>query len=354
MFQAIKLLGLPAASEVLVPTYHCPTIVAPVVCAGMRPRFFAIRGDGLPDLESIDLRAARPRAIIAAHYFGLPRSMAELRQWCDHNDIALIEDCAHSYFGRAGERPVGGWGDYAAASVSKFFPVPEAGVLLCNAAAMPRLDLERRDLVAQIKGFADVVELGALHGRFGVLNPPLRAILRWKNRNNGADGADGAEQASTTAEQMLARCDMARLDKAPLAVARLLVEHLPRGRIIALRRRNFAQFLEHFRDVPGARPLARSLPDDCAPYVFPLWVDDADRVYRALRAVAAPVFRWDRIWPATPSLETDHGRLWSTHVLQLLCHQDLDADAIAHVAGTIQRLLNQRLAATPDERVERP
>ena len=37
---------------------------------------------------------------------------AEVRAWCDAQSIALIEDCAHSFFGTAGNRPVGAWGDY--------------------------------------------------------------------------------------------------------------------------------------------------------------------------------------------------------------------------------------------------
>jgi hypothetical protein len=76
------------------------------------------------------------------------------------------------------------------------------------------------------------------------------------------------------------------------------------------------------------------------PYVFPLWVDDADRVYQALRGLGAPVFRWDRIWPGTPHLPGDVGPLWSRHVLQLLCHQDLDARDVARVVSAVRNLLN--------------
>ena len=133
LYQVLKQLGLPPGSVVLVPSYHCPTMVAPVLCAGLRPRFFAIDPDGLPLTSGIDTLAdPQPRAMIAAHYFGLPQSMADLRAWCDRHKVTLIEDCAHSFFGQAGERPVGHWGDFATASVSKFFPVPEAGVIVAQ------------------------------------------------------------------------------------------------------------------------------------------------------------------------------------------------------------------------------
>ncbi|MBK8750840.1 MAG: hypothetical protein IPL99_03960 [Candidatus Competibacteraceae bacterium] len=43
IFQALSLLNLPAGSKVLVPTYHCPTMVAPVLLAGLQPIFCGAR-----------------------------------------------------------------------------------------------------------------------------------------------------------------------------------------------------------------------------------------------------------------------------------------------------------------------
>lgn len=53
IFQALRLLALPANAKVLVPTYHCPTIVAPVLLAGLRPVFYAVRADGRPGLANL-------------------------------------------------------------------------------------------------------------------------------------------------------------------------------------------------------------------------------------------------------------------------------------------------------------
>jgi perosamine synthetase len=340
LFHALHQLGLKPGDTVLVPTYHCPTIVAPVLCAGMLPRFFAIGPEGLPDTSSIDLSVgARPGAIIAAHYFGLPRSMQALRQWCDANGIPLIEDCAHSYFGQAGEHQVGGWGDFATASASKFFPVPEAGVLASRRRSVAPLALRRRNMREQVKGLVDVVELGTRHGRFGPLNPALSGMFRWKNRHRTTPVAGTIDAAPEDEATLMRGCDMDRIDRCPLAVSMQIVRHLPRQRIIECRRANYAQYFGRFRDAIGAQPLFGDLPPLAAPYVFPLWVDDADRVYHALRTLSAPAFRWDHVWPTTPSLEGDHGALWNRHVIQLLCHQDLDAAHIDLVATAILDLL---------------
>jgi hypothetical protein len=68
-------------------------------------------------------------------------------------------------------------------------------------------------------------------------------------------------------------------------------------------------------------------------------VDDAERVYHTLRIAGVPVYRWDRRWPGTPHLAGDQGPLWSTHVLQLLCHQSLTKDEADWTIATIRHTL---------------
>jgi hypothetical protein len=142
---------------------------------------------------------------------------------------------------------------------------------------------------------------------------------------------------------------MARIDKSPLWAAITLKSILPRGRIICQRQINFATYAAYFSDTQGARPLFPSNTDSVistAPYVFPLWVDEPDAIYQALRALKLPVFRWDRIWPNTPTLQGDIGPLWSHHVLQLLCHQDLSTTDIERTAQAVLRLLQEQQTKT--------
>ena len=94
-----------------------------------------------------------------------------------------------------------------------------------------------------------------------------------------------------------------------------------------------------FANLSGAGPVANLPVNPVAPYVFPLWVDDADRVFHAMRAQNMPVFRWDRIWPGTPELPNDTGLTWSRHLLQMLCHQDLSEQDVRHAAQTLINLL---------------
>ena len=338
---ALKALQLPPGSIVLVPTYHCPTMIAPVLFAGLRPQFYALGEDALPRLESLEGSAADgPRAIIVAHFFGLPRSLAGVRRWCDTHGVALIEDCAHSFFGQAGERPVGGWGDFATASLTKFFPVPEAGLLVSASRDLTRLPMAGQGWKAQLKGVVDVLETATHSGRLQGLQPVLRGLFSLKNRRSGARPAQHAPGTFSipAPADALQGCDMSRAGMAPLAVARWAYGRLPRARIAARRLANFQLLKSALVSAPGARVMFDELPTD-APYALPLWVDDADRVYQALRSAGMPVFRWDKVWTGTPALAHDAGASWSRHVLQLLCHQDLSEAETALLAGTVRRLL---------------
>ena len=55
IYHALRLLGLPNGSGVLAPTYHCPTMIAPIIGAGLRPIFYALDANGMPNLAAIVL-----------------------------------------------------------------------------------------------------------------------------------------------------------------------------------------------------------------------------------------------------------------------------------------------------------
>lgn len=340
IYQALCLLELPAGSTVLVPSYHCPTMVAPIFLAHLKVAYFAIKEDGLPNLSSIDeTTAQRCRAILVSHYFGFSNSLQEVRDWCDTRGVALIEDCAHCYFGQAGERTVGAWGDYATASLSKFFPVQEGGVLASSKRHVAKLHLEPHTLTAQIKGFMDVLETSSKYNGLYGLNAWLKLIFKLKKLLKKK--VYFSEEKNN---DMIGYCDMARINNELLLSSLLIKYFLPRGMIVKKRQRNYAQYEYHFKSTAQARPLFNLSEKESvavAPYVFPLWVDDADRIYQVLKELNFPVFRWDKLWPGTPIMVNDAGPLWSKHVLQLLCHQDLASREVDNIAKTIIQLLPQ-------------
>ncbi len=340
LLAAFGQMGLPPGSRVLVPSYHCPTMVAPVVQAGLVPVYYPIGPDGLPKLDDIaptDLE--RTGAMVVAHLFGLPRSLQAVQDWCRARDILLVEDCAHSYFGWAGDRPVGHWGDYAIGSLTKFFPVGELGLLASAHHPLRPLGLSAPGWRQQIKGGVDVVELAHLHGRLwgiGHLAAPLLQLKSRRHPNPSPDNTAPPTAAVNDIDAMVQQCDMGRANQRPSAIAVTLHRLLPLQRIVRQRQTNHRALVNGLSGLTGAKPLFGHATNGNAPYVMPLWFEDADRadrVYAAMRGAGLPTMRWDRQWPGTPELRTEAVMHWRHQVIQILCHQSFDNTDIAAICA---------------------
>jgi dTDP-4-amino-4,6-dideoxygalactose transaminase len=341
---ALERLGVVAGDSVLVPTYHCTTMVSPIAALGAKPIFFPIGECGGPDIEAIrSLDTTRVRAIIAVHYFGIPQSLAALRKWCDDTGILLIEDCAHALFGTSDGRDVGQWGDAVIGSLTKFLPVPEGGCLLFNRPVSGSISLRRRGMMSELRAGLDILEMGARHDRMPGLNGILRSIFAAKRKLRGG----GSRPPDRAADDRFRLRDGLVFDRTGAASDRLamachwIARTIPMERVAARRRNNYARVVAALSGVRGVRPLFPELPPSSVPYVVPLWVNDPDLVYHAMRASGLPVFRWDWLWPGVPHIVHDHGMEWSTHVLQLGCHQDLDPQDIDQIVDLVREVVGR-------------
>lgn len=340
----LRVLGVEANDRVLVPTYHCPTMVAPVVVVGARPAYYPITPTGAPSVEYLDtLDTTGVKALIAAHFFGLPQPLNEVRDFCDRRGIALIEDCAHALFGETTGRPVGGWGDVAVGSLTKFYPVTEGGCIASVKCDLRGIMLERRGLAAEIKAFANLLETGAGFRRLTGLNTALCAMFAVSNLARGLGKPTAwAPPPDCSDEDLVRQFDETLVDCAPGAVCRWVVRRAGRSRIVSSRRSSYTVLAERLRRLPDAWPLFSELPGAAVPYVFPLWVDKGEESrYLALKRSGIPVFRWDRLWPDTPALAGDAGRTWSRHVFQLPCHQDLGLNALEHLVEKLSGIFSR-------------
>ncbi|MBB4844150.1 dTDP-4-amino-4,6-dideoxygalactose transaminase [Paucibacter oligotrophus] len=345
---ALEMLGLGRGDRVLVPTYHCPTMIAPVIQRQAQALFYPLRADGSPDLDWIarqDLGGVR--AILAAHFFGIPQHLAPLRAWCDERGIRLIEDCAHALFGVSDGQAVGSWGDLAIASLTKFLPVPEGGCLINNrllGQAFP--SLASPGAKSQLKAAFDIVHVGVNHGRLKGLNRPFSGLLsllqRFKRRGEALAPAQAA--ADDYAESF--DIDLGQSHRALTAASRCMAQYAPRERIVEGRRQQYRFFAQAFAGSQAFRPLMPQLPEHCAPYVFPLWVDDPDPGYFELRRLGLPVSRWDRLWPEVGEIAGDHGQQWSHHILQLACHQDLSQQELQRMLALVQDIYSPTTKTT--------
>lgn len=338
IFLAMELLGIGAGDRVLVPTYHCPTMIAPIARLGAAPVFYPVDSAGSVDmnwLNSVDTTGVR--AILAAHFFGLPQAMGDLRKFCDNRGIAFIEDCAHAFFGRSGTNTVGALGDFSVASLPKFFPVLEGGCLVARKPLNGPPSLAAPSALEEIRAWIDCIEVGASYARFGAPGRAfdLLASLKRRLRASTAGATAPVDEPADfgTYSQWL---DERALHRRSMAASRWILEHATSPGLIERRRANYSLWTRLTKGLTQAEPLFPVLPPAAAPYVFPLRVRNPEAKYQAIRARGVPVFRWDVVWPGVPDLPGDAGRRWQTEVFQLGCHQDLDEADITRLAEIVR------------------
>ncbi len=345
---AMEQLGVSPGVQVLMPTYHCPTMIAPVDELGAQTVFYPVTTSGAPDMQWLQRLDSRDiKVMLAAHFFGLPQPMAAIRKWCDERSIALIEDCAHALFGQSEGRPIGHWGDVAIGSLTKFLPVPEGGCWVSNQPALSSPRLTPSGSMVHIKAAIDVVDVGVLYQRLGGFNLLLRGALTVMRRlRPGTVSAAPSKQTPVMSDEEGQAMDGFTIDST-LAhrqlskPSRWISQTSPRERNVVRRRQNYELLSRLLPANAALRPLFPELSEHSAPYVFPLWVQNPDPGYAQLRAMQFPVSRWDRLWPGVPVMPSDAGIGWSHHVLQLACHQDLQEDDIRRMVDVLTALFPQ-------------
>ncbi|HSY29696.1 MAG TPA: aminotransferase class I/II-fold pyridoxal phosphate-dependent enzyme, partial [Burkholderiaceae bacterium] len=105
---ALKQMGVGANDSVLVPSYHCASMIEPIIWAGAKPVFYRIRPDTSVDLDDLATKVeGSTKVLMATNYFGFPQDLPALRAFCDTRGLKLLEDCAHSFLGECQGKPIG-------------------------------------------------------------------------------------------------------------------------------------------------------------------------------------------------------------------------------------------------------
>jgi len=115
---ALKALGLPRRSEVIIPSICCRAVPFAVIYAGLTPVFCDVNMyDYNISLESIaDAVSNKTRVIIPVHSFGYPSPMDELLKYAKDRSIVVLEDAAQAFGGSSRGRKLGSFGDLSITS----------------------------------------------------------------------------------------------------------------------------------------------------------------------------------------------------------------------------------------------
>ncbi len=314
---ALRSAAVGLGDEVLVPAYHCPTMVWPVQLAGARPVFIPMRDDLL--LDTGQLRAfqgAHVRALLLPHFFSIAQpELEEIRHWCDRRAITLIEDCAHMFYAGRGAKLPGAVGHYAIASTRKFFAGTEGGAIVANGREL-RLSLPRASLMDELRSASGALRFAR---EYGALSPRTSRMQLKTALIEGARDAQAAAREARPVEASATELRSARCERQATRVTQLMMRHEPQAIVAGIRRARWMRWRELLDRVAGVDPFVDALPAHSVPYVFAARLHDPLTQFPALKYAGVQVWRWDRL--AVTGCETT--RRLGLELIQLPCQQSL-------------------------------
>ena len=334
---ALRCAGVQAGDTVLMPAWHSLSMLGPVLDCGATARFVALQPDCAPDLaQARTLLDPSVKALVVVHYFGFLQDLAPARAFCDAHGLALIEDCAHAWFGRRDGHAVGSVGDYATGSSMKFFPVYEGGCLASARHALDRVALRGAGAGFEAKAMLAALETSFRHGRLPLLHALLRLPLALKDRLWSAAKRRQAPARALAPESSDSGFgfDPWWLDRRASLFTRLVLRLASRARIVARRRANYQQLQMALGDLPGCRPLFAALPDGVCPWQFPLLFTEPEAIFARLVGAGVPVVRFGR--ELAPEVSDPQALDLARKVLALPCHQELTRRELAWIAGQVR------------------
>lgn len=335
LHEAYSRAGVEAQGALLVPAYHCRTMLDPAIRLNGRVILYPLDERLAPRISSLARlieRSKTPvRALLLTHYFGFPQNSGELHSFCQERGITLIEDCSHAYFRHQNDGHLGKVGRFVVASPYKFSPAEDGGVLIANQGAtdLPE-SLEMRGLSEQLRSVARVVRKN-LQDRF---QPDSHAVDGKLAKSGPIDFAQGTESL-LQAHQISAMYEPWVENKSGLLLSRLIVQMSDADRIAEIRRANFKHWLHAVRGLPHCRPLFDELPEHVVPYMFPLYIEHPAPHFSALKMLGMPIYRWDEMAVSECPVSQDY-RL---HLLHLPCHQSLGQAEMDWMTGLVTKVM---------------
>lgn len=327
---ALRHARIGSGDEVLMPAFHCPSMVAPVRAAGAESILYAINEDLSPDIASVErLLSTRTRALLVAHLLARVVDLSRIKALCEERGIVLIEDCAHSFFGATAAGPVGSIGHYAVASPRKFFPIAEGGLLTSATLDLGDLSVPTATWGRSAKAAFRMVDTAVAYGRLRALAPMFALARRFRGALRGKPAAP-TNVPSSESDAYDIELDV----RESVGLAGGAGRYLFNVGLIAARRRNYEQLSAGIAGAAAARMFDMPPGRTFVPYVVPVLLADPQKHFAQLKQAGVPMWRWEYS-PLGVCKVTDR---YSQSLIQLPCHQSLRPRELERIVDAVRSL----------------
>jgi perosamine synthetase len=298
IYHGLRALNVRAGENVLVPSYHCTSVVEPILQYGGDVKFYNVGLDLQPDIDDIEKKIdAKTRVVLVIHYFGFPQPIVKIKEFCQERGLYLIEDCAHVLQGRTEEGIVlGTSGDISIFSWRKFLPVYDGGQLVIN---NPALKLDSRwdsgSPLFTLKIAKNLLDKlmedsnSRLVKQIAKLSHTPSAIFR------RVAAANGYDRSISTVNSYDLDFDLASANLKMSGLSQYIMGNTDIGDVADKRRRNYRLLAEAIKPMEGVRALYPSLPNYTVPWVFPLLTYGVENLHLRLREQRIPATNWSGV-----------------------------------------------------------
>lgn len=340
LLSGLQAMGVKRDAHVLLPAYHCYSMVEPFVKHGCHVEFYKLKPDLSIDLRDLSVRMRdTTKAVLMTHYFAVPQAVEPVRNLLYGSDAILIEDCAHAFFGYYSDKKLGTFGDFSVASGKKFFPLEDGGVLKFNCTPSHQAELRCNPAIHDLKLLVNSLEKSASYGRLfpisngvSLLNLLIKRLRRKKNNFGNCD----ADNKGESARQEDNYIDSSLIGRSGSKISRWIMSHLDIEKIRLGRIKNYNYLLSGLESLEYAQPLHVNMPINCVPYAFPLLLKKPNKHFALLKKAGVPMWRWEDVQQSHCEVSQEY----RDRLIQLPCHQGLKNNEIEKIILAIQSVLN--------------
>lgn len=354
------LMALPRSTrrEVLLPSYHCPTIVYAIRRAGYIPRYYGVLEDLTIDLNSFrNALGPQTAAALIINYFGFPTDCSKVRELTHAEGAYLLEDCSHSFLKANPLQMTGGRGDASVFALWKLIPSGAGGLVTVNneSVKLPEIctSVGTRTWLRGVKRLLDqVIDSLAFRPAKG-----KRGTIDNINIQTQAGGTPvrGEESNLDVEEIRLHYPDLAEDFETRIpAIQKLILTHTELQRVAAARRANYLTLLHELEGCREVKPLFGTLPDTVVPWCLPIRIKDRSQFDFRMRRRGVPLFTFgERLHPSLFDQEGISRELLQTarslrdSVLCIGIHQNLNSDTIKSAGRHIIEVISEGPLSSP-------
>lgn len=339
LWLAIRIMGLSPGCEILAPSYNCGAEIEPIFKSGLRVRLYRVNDKLEIDFDSLKNGINQnTRALIVTHYFGFPQPINLLRTICNDNHLFLIEDCAHALWSSYNGRPLGSYGDVSLFSFRKFLSIPDGGALAINNGQLKMTErLIAPSLRSELNNLFGL-SLSRVKSGLAVLLSPLAGNSLNRVLSGGTETGPGCDQPSGLYSYYF---DSERVNWAISKASRFIIKRISREdreHIVKKRRENFNALSREFKGSSTIRMLFDELPEGVCPSMFPVVVNERDRIHNDLLRQGIftfttwPCFHTELPWDAFPEAS-----FLKSHVLSFPIHHRTDSTDMIRMAEAMKK-----------------